>query len=163
MFSTAGVLRAERHPAQLCAAAVRATLDTNLVGPLLAAKHLHAFVLPRAPPPSVWVNMSARVGSIGDNAAGGWYSYRASKAGLNQVTRCLDLFLAQRCGAAAMAVSIHPGTVRTALSADYWASVPEGSLFEPEDAAAKVLDVVEALRPEQRGGFWDWKGERIEW
>lgn len=30
-------------------------------------------------------NLSARVGSIGDNRLGGWYSYRASKAAVNQV------------------------------------------------------------------------------
>ena len=31
------------------------------------------------------VSLSARVGSIGDNSLGGWYSYRASKTALNQV------------------------------------------------------------------------------
>lgn len=35
-------------------------------------------------------SMSARVGSIGDNEKGGWYSYRASKAALNQIIRSLD-------------------------------------------------------------------------
>ena len=30
--------------------------------------------------PAVIANLSARVGSIGDNQLGGWYSYRASKA-----------------------------------------------------------------------------------
>ena len=30
-------------------------------------------------------SLSARVGSIGDNSLGGWYSYRASKTALNQV------------------------------------------------------------------------------
>lgn len=33
---------------------------------------------------AVVANMSARVGSIGDNRLGGWHSYRASKAALNQ-------------------------------------------------------------------------------
>lgn len=33
---------------------------------------------------SVIANLSARVGSIGDNTLGGWYSYRASKSALNQ-------------------------------------------------------------------------------
>eukprot|EP01052_Picozoa_sp_SAG31_P037504 SAG31_NODE_4853_length_2904_cov_1.876649_2_plen_210_part_00 len=37
-------------------------------------------------PPAVVANLSARVGSIGDNRLGGWYSYRASKAALNQFT-----------------------------------------------------------------------------
>lgn len=35
-------------------------------------------------------SLSARVGSISDNEKGGWYSYRASKAALNQIIRSLD-------------------------------------------------------------------------
>ena len=38
---------------------------------------------------AIVVNLSARVGSIGDNRLGGWYSYRASKAALNQLTKTL--------------------------------------------------------------------------
>lgn len=33
---------------------------------------------------AVVANLSARVGSIGDNGLGGWHSYRASKTALNQ-------------------------------------------------------------------------------
>jgi len=35
-------------------------------------------------PTAVIANLSARVGSIGDNGTGGWYAYRASKTALNQ-------------------------------------------------------------------------------
>ena len=38
-------------------------------------------------PPSVVANISARVGSLGDNRSGGWWSYRMSKAALNMATR----------------------------------------------------------------------------
>lgn len=33
---------------------------------------------------AIVANLSARVGSIGDNGLGGWHSYRASKTALNQ-------------------------------------------------------------------------------
>lgn len=33
---------------------------------------------------AIVANISARVGSIGDNRLGGWHSYRSSKAALNQ-------------------------------------------------------------------------------
>ena len=33
---------------------------------------------------AVVANLSARVGSIGDNHLGGWHSYRSSKTALNQ-------------------------------------------------------------------------------
>ena len=36
---------------------------------------------------SVFASLSAKVGSISDNGYGGWYSYRASKAALNQLIK----------------------------------------------------------------------------
>ena len=40
---------------------------------------------------SIFASISAKVGSISDNYLGGWYSYRASKAALNQLLRHLLL------------------------------------------------------------------------
>jgi len=54
----------------------------NAIGPALLMKHFLP-LLPRQGR-SVFATLSARVGSIGDNRLGGWYSYRASKAALNQ-------------------------------------------------------------------------------
>lgn len=42
---------------------------------------------------AVVANLSARVGSIGDNRIGGWHSYRASKASLNQRIDCYPSFV----------------------------------------------------------------------
>ncbi len=36
---------------------------------------------------SIFASISAKVGSISDNYLGGWYSYRASKAALNQIIK----------------------------------------------------------------------------
>lgn len=44
---------------------------------------------------AVVANISARVGSIGDNRLGGWHSYRSSKAALNQ---CMIFFPSSLCG-----------------------------------------------------------------
>jgi NAD(P)-dependent dehydrogenase (short-subunit alcohol dehydrogenase family) len=62
--------------------------------------------------PAIWSNITARVGSISDNRMGGWYSYRSTKAGLNQATKTFDIELSRRSGDAAMAVALHPGTVK---------------------------------------------------
>jgi NAD(P)-dependent dehydrogenase (short-subunit alcohol dehydrogenase family) len=67
--------------------------------------------LPRPP-------AAPQVGSIGDNRLGGWYSYRASKAALNQLTRTLALEL-ERKKLPAAAVLLHPGTCDTGLSAPF--------------------------------------------
>ena len=114
------------------------------------------------PPRAVWVTMGARVGSAADNKLGGWYSYRASKAAAYSLTRTFDRQLQWRSGDKAMAVAYHPGTVRTALSQAYWDTVEPSKLFEPDDAAEKMADVVlRRLGPEQRGRCWDWKGEEV--
>ncbi|UNI24351.1 hypothetical protein JDV02_010103 [Purpureocillium takamizusanense] len=110
---------------------------------------------------ATWLSMAARLGSTTDNRAGGWYSYRASKAAVISLTRGLDLHLQGRCGGKALAVAYHPGTVKTDFSRDFWGGVPEGKLFSPEFAAERMVDVIRGLTPEQRGKCWDWKGEEV--
>ena len=68
--------------------------------------------------PSVVANMSARVGSIGDNQLGGWYSYRASKTALNQLTKTMAIECSRRKTNVAC-ILLHPGTVDTDLSAPF--------------------------------------------
>lgn len=65
--------------------------------------------------PAVIVNMSARVGSITDNRLGGWYSYRASKAALNQLTKTMSIEIARKKQNVAC-ILLHPGTCDTDLS-----------------------------------------------
>lgn len=105
--------------------------------------------------------MSARVGSTSDNSIGGWYSYRASKAGVNNFTKTFDLFLQNAAGDKAMAITMHPGTVKTGLSKEFWANVKE-KLFSPGFAAERLLAVIRELGVERgRGRCWDWKGDEI--
>ena len=106
--------------------------------------------------------MSARVGSITDNGLGGWYSYRASKAGLNQVTKTFDNYLKMSAGEKACALALHPGTVKTGLSKEFWGNVKEEKLFSAEFAAEKLMEVVRDKGGEDgRGRCWDWKGEEV--
>ena len=169
-FFSGGVLHPERQPADLNLAHVEETFRTNVIAHLLLIKHFARFL----PPALVsqgealnrgtlakWVHVSARVGSVSDNRLGGWYSYRASKAALNQVVRTFDLHLQER-RIPAVCVGVHPGTVKTDLSREFWKGVPPGRLFEPEDAAAKLAQVVSELGFEERGRIWDWKGEEIK-
>lgn len=106
--------------------------------------------------------MSARVGSISDNRSlGGWYSYRASKAAVNQLARTLDIGLRQSAGGKAMGVSLHPGTVKTGLSEEFWGNVKGEKLFSPEFAAERLVEVVKGLREGDGGRCWDWEGKEI--
>jgi NAD(P)-dependent dehydrogenase (short-subunit alcohol dehydrogenase family) len=132
----------------------------NATGPIVVAKHF-ADLLPRKAP-AVFANMSARVGSIGDNHKGGWYAYRASKAAQNQLTRTLSIELGRRAKGA-ICVALHPGTVDTELSEPFQGRVPDDQLFSVERAAAQLLDVIDGLGLQDSGCFFDWAGDPIEW
>jgi NAD(P)-dependent dehydrogenase (short-subunit alcohol dehydrogenase family) len=132
----------------------------NAAGPALVAKHL----LPLTPRdrPSLFAALSARVGSIGDNRAGGWYGYRASKAALNMIVRTLAIEHS-RTRPLGICVALHPGTVETALSAPFVAGVRADRLFTPARSAAALLTVMDGLSPAETGGFFAWDGTSIAW
>ncbi|KAH0613908.1 uncharacterized protein H6S33_005794 [Morchella sextelata] len=167
-FSTCGILHPERSPADLKKELITETLHTNILGPLLVLKHFSPFLPTKktssdSDAPSVWSNMAARVGSTADNRLGGWYSYRATKAGVNSITKTFDIHLSRVSGDKAFCVSLHPGTVKTELSREFWGSVNNDKLFSPERAAERLVGVVSGLKLDQRGLFWDWEGKKIEW
>tara|TARA_Y100000815_G_scaffold119609_1_gene107896 strand:- start:328 stop:1038 length:711 start_codon:yes stop_codon:yes gene_type:complete len=129
----------------------------NAIGPALLIKHF-APLLPRDRR-GLFASLSARVGSIGDNRLGGWYSYRAAKAAQNQIIRTAAVEVARTHPEAVLA-ALHPGTVATSLS-DPFASDRER--LEPPDSAQMLLSVLDGLSAEQSGHFFDHKGEPIEW
>lgn len=133
-------------------------LAVNTIGPVLVAKHL----LPLFPRDrrTVFAALSARVGSISDNRLGGWYSYRASKAALNQIIRTLSIELA-RTHPQAICVGLHPGTVDTPLSRPFQAGVAQAKLVTPGAAASRLLDVIEQLTPHQTGRVLDAAGNVV--
>lgn len=112
--------------------------------------------------PAMLVSLSARVGSIEDNKAGGWYSYRASKAAHNMLlkTLALEWKLSHR---KATVVALHPGTVISRLSGPFIPPSYAKPLLSPAESAEALLQVMTQLRPEHSGNFYDWQGERIPW
>ncbi|WOJ94620.1 SDR family NAD(P)-dependent oxidoreductase [Congregibacter variabilis] len=106
--------------------------------------------------------LSARVGSIGDNRLGGWYSYRSAKAALNMGLRCASIELARRAKGVKL-ISFHPGTVDTALSAPFQRGVPEGKLFDPDFVARRLEGLLDAHSADGELSYLDWAGEPIPW
>jgi NAD(P)-dependent dehydrogenase (short-subunit alcohol dehydrogenase family) len=129
----------------------------NAVGPALVLKH-GVRLLPRDRR-AVVAALSARVGSIGDNRAGGWYGYRAAKAALNQIVHTAAIELARSHPLLAL-VALHPGTVQTPLTAAY---AGRHSTVPPEVAAGNLWRVLEGLTAADSGGFFDWAGKRVPW
>lgn len=143
---------------QLDAVNLARSFALNAIGPALIMKH----VLPRLPRSgkAVFATLSAKVGSIGDNRLGGWYSYRASKAALNQLVRTAAVELTRR-SPDALCIALHPGTVATALSAPFAATGLE--VHTPAAAARHLLAVVDQLTADSNGGFFDWRGHPVPW
>lgn len=147
----------EKSLGQIDAAAMAAQFALNAVGPALVLKHASRLLVRERR--GVLACLSARVGSIGDNHLGGWYSYRAAKAALNQITRTAAIELT-RSLPLSVCVSIHPGTVKTALTRKYLGRHPA---VTPDRAAGNILDVLDRLTPKETGGFFDWRGARVDW
>jgi NAD(P)-dependent dehydrogenase (short-subunit alcohol dehydrogenase family) len=129
----------------------------NCIGPSLVLKHA-VRLLPRDGR-CVFAALSARVGSIGDNGFGGWYSYRTAKAALNQMIHSGAIELG-RSHREAICVALHPGTVQTRFTEKYLGRHPS---VPPEEAAQNLLRVVDGLAPEDSGQFFDWQGARVPW
>jgi NAD(P)-dependent dehydrogenase (short-subunit alcohol dehydrogenase family) len=130
----------------------------NAIGPAMLMKHFLP-LLPRAGR-SAFVTLSAKVGSIGDNSLGGWYSYRASKAALNQFVKTAAIELA-RNKPDAVCLAMHPGTVASGLSQPF---AKAGLDVRPPDVAVdQMLAVIARLTPADTGGFLDYRGDRLPW
>ncbi|MBS8262636.1 SDR family NAD(P)-dependent oxidoreductase [Roseibium polysiphoniae] len=148
--------RPEKSWRDLDPAAMARSYAINAIGPALIMKSF--LPLLSRDQRSVFATLSARVGSISDNHLGGWYSYRAAKAGLNQIVRSASIELARKNNAA-VCVALHPGTVRTPLTESFAKSGLE--VQSPEVAAERLLQVIGGLKPEQSGGFFDHQGVSI--
>lgn len=138
-------------------AALMAQVALNAMGPALVLKHALRLI-PRDRP-ARFAALSARVGSIGDNGLGGWYSYRTAKAALNQLIHTAAIEVA-RSHPRAVVACLHPGTVATPFTRKYLGRHPA---VAPEVAAGNLLRVLDGLTPADSGGFFDWAGKRIPW
>jgi NAD(P)-dependent dehydrogenase (short-subunit alcohol dehydrogenase family) len=149
---------AEKSWRQLDPAAMSRAFLVNAIGPALLMKHF----LPLLPVKGkcVFATLSARVGSIGDNRLGGWYSYRASKAALNQILRTAAIEL-RRSRPDAVCIALHPGTVNTRLSARF--AKPGLEVQSPDAAAERIVTLLDRLTPVSSGEFMDQRGRLIVW
>ena len=128
----------------------------NATGPALLMKHfLPLLARDRR---AVFATLSARVGSISHNRLGGWYSYRAAKAALNQIVRSAAIELA-RTHRLAICVALHPGTVNTGLSGPFAKAGLE--VQTPHQAAERLVGVIDALTPSKTGLLLDHQGAQI--
>ncbi|KAG8913072.1 hypothetical protein FRC00_003114, partial [Tulasnella sp. 408] len=175
VVNVSGVLHAEKNLSAISSSQLLETFKINTFGHLLVYKHFtpllpHKKQVDGVEDPakgvlrhgvSGLVSVSARVGSIGDNERGG------SKAALNQIVRTLSHELNRRSPQhPAFCIAYHPGTMRTALSEPYTrGQTPENTkgLFDVDEAAAKLVELLSGMTVEKSGGFWAYDGTRVPW
>ncbi|MCF7201973.1 SDR family NAD(P)-dependent oxidoreductase [Pseudomonas oligotrophica] len=161
IVNAAGILHAEtfmpeRRLADLNPEQLLATFQVNTFGPALLLRHFCGLLDRRR---GVLAMLSAKVGSIGDNRLGGWYSYRASKAALNMLIKTAAIEV-RRSQPNAVLLALHPGTVSSALSRPFRG----GEIGRPAAAAADdLLRVIDALGPEASGSFQAYDGQALPW
>jgi NAD(P)-dependent dehydrogenase (short-subunit alcohol dehydrogenase family) len=156
--ATGELVAPEKANRQLGAEALARSFAVNATGPALVAKHFLPLLAKDRR--AGFAALSARVGSIGDNRLGGWHAYRAAKAALNQLVRTMAVELA-RSHPLAFAVTLHPGTVDTPLSAPFQRGVSPEKLFGAAFSAERLLAVLDGLGSQDSGGFFAWDGQPI--
>lgn len=129
----------------------RKLLDINLLGPLrlvetfadnVAASEVRKIVM-----------ITSRMGSIASNISGGHYVYRASKAGLNAMSRSLAIDLFKR---GIIVTMLHPGGVKTSGGG------PRAALTVA-DSVKGMRAVIDRLGAHQTGSYYDYAGMPLPW
>jgi len=147
----------EKALGQVTLAGMQRSFLVNATGPALLLKHFHPLFSRHHK--SCFATLSARVGSIGDNALGGWYGYRASKAALNMILKTASVEIARK-RPHAVCLALHPGTVETQLSAPFAAG---RDLFSAKASAGMLLDVIDKADSSKTGTFLAYDGKEICW
>ena len=148
LINNAGILH-DDVLGSLDIASLRLQMEVNAFAPLLICEAL----LPNLDPGSKIVNITSRMGSIGDNDSGGRYGYRASKAAFNAFGRSLAIDLKGRGIAVAQ---LHPGFVKTRM-------VNFGGIISTEESVAGLVERIENLNLQNSGSFWHCHGEELPW
>lgn len=137
----------------------RRQFEVNTLGPLRVVRELRGLLDDGA---KVGI-LTSRVGSLGDNGSGGDYAYRISKAAANMVALNLHHDLSRH---GVMVQALHPGMVRTHLLdvIDPGQMQRYASAFAPpEQAAAQLVAVLDALTPQHAGRFQHADGTFLPW
>jgi NAD(P)-dependent dehydrogenase (short-subunit alcohol dehydrogenase family) len=137
---------------------MKKNFEINVMGPALVMKHF--LPLLDKDQKSIFATLSAKVGSISDNRYGGWYSYRASKAALNQMIKTASIELKMK-NRNAICVAIHPGTVTSKLSKPF--QKDNLKIQSNEESAKNIAEVIGGLKMSDSGLFFDWNGSIINW
>ena len=127
------------------------TLRVNTLAPLHVAEGLIDNLLRGKR--KLIVNLSSKMASIAENASGGDYAYRTSKAALNMLARGMANDLR---GRGVTVVVISPGWVQTDMGGS---SAP----LPVAESIAGMRAAIDRLSLADSGSFIDWQGRVLPW
>jgi NAD(P)-dependent dehydrogenase (short-subunit alcohol dehydrogenase family) len=155
LINNAGITgdRAAQVFGRLDYAAGRQVFETNTLAPMKIAESFMPHLL--AGRQRKLVTISSSEGSVTGVNSARTYWYRASKAAVNMLMRNLA-FAVQKDGVSVALVN--PGPVATDMMKG--ARIP---LQPVDEAAGKVVGIVDALTLEKTGRLWDYAGGELPW
>jgi NAD(P)-dependent dehydrogenase (short-subunit alcohol dehydrogenase family) len=126
--------------------------EVNALGPLRVTEAL----LDRLGAGAKVAIVTSRMGSLGDNASGGYYGYRLSKCAANMAG--INLYHDMRKRGIAV-ILLHPGMVRTAM----FSLDQTGLNVEPAVAAEGLIRQIDRLGPDTPPEFRHANGMLLPW
>ena len=151
LINNAGMVnRADSSLDTLDFTAMERSFQVNSLGPLRVTRALLPNLL--AGRDKTIINITSRLGSI-ELSSGGLYSYRTSKAALNQINKIISVELAPQ---GFTSIVMHPGWVKTDMGG------PDATL-EVEESINGMVAVIEGLSPADSGKFFNYDGQQLPW
>jgi NAD(P)-dependent dehydrogenase (short-subunit alcohol dehydrogenase family) len=149
LVNSAGVLHSGERFGNLGAANLDDSFRTNARGPLLLAQALAPMLVDGAR----IANITSELGSIAGLTRFGTPRYNISKAAQNMATALLAKALATR---GIIVLALHPGWVQTDMGGN-------DATLAPAHSVQGLLRVIDGATLQSSGGFFDWRGETMEW
>ena len=151
LINNAGVSSKTNSIATLDPEDMRVAFAVNAIGPLLVTKAVLKNL--EAGQRKTVFNITSQLGSIANNKGGSSYAYRGSKAALNQMSVCLAN---EKRKDGFICVVVHPGWVQTDMGG------PNATL-KPEESIAAMIKLLDGLKAEDSGKFFNYDGKPMPW
>ncbi len=151
LINNAGTSPRGEEFSNLQTAAMAAVLEVNAIAPLIVAQRAHRLLVHSSRPRIV--NISSSMGSLTHKESGRHYSYCASKAALNMLTRAAAHDLAPE---GMLMVALHPGWVQTDLGGS-------AADLTPTESVSDMLGVIDGLSASDSSRFLTRHGEEHPW
>lgn len=155
LINNAGINVPHQKLEDLDLAKMKYVFAVNSIGPVMVTKALLPNLM--AGKGKKIINISSQLGSITNNTGVSInsyrYTYRASKAALNQLNRSMANELGQK---GFVCVVMHPGWVRTDMGGS-------SATYSPKESIQSMIDVINKLSKNDNGKFLNLDGSTLPW